>query len=132
MKAIENTKGSKFYSILKLKCPICQEGDLYVSQNPYHPKKFDKMHEHCPNCGFKYEQETGFFYGALYVSYALTVAVSVAIFMATYVLYPQAEYWLYIINILVGLIVLMPVTYRFSRAIWSNFFASYARKKGFN
>ncbi|MEY4912742.1 MAG: hypothetical protein RL025_569, partial [Bacteroidota bacterium] len=35
------------------------------------------MHQDCPHCGFHFEIEPGFFWGAMYISYAFSVAVSV-------------------------------------------------------
>lgn len=128
----ESLKGYKPYSIFKHKCPVCHEGDVYKTNNPYHLKKFDKMYERCSYCGHKYEIETGFFYGAMYVSYALTVAIAVAIFVGTYVLFPQASYYHYIINIIVGMILLMPITFRFSRIVWMNLFSAFGKKKNYN
>ena len=43
------------------------------------------MHKNCPECGQPTEIEVGFYYGTGYVSYALTVALSVASFVAWYV-----------------------------------------------
>jgi hypothetical protein len=47
--------------------------------------EFTKMNEHCPVCGQVTEIEVGFYYGTGYVSYALTVAFSVATFIAWWV-----------------------------------------------
>jgi hypothetical protein len=96
-----------------------------VSKNAYKLSEFDKMHEHCPVCTHKFEIENGFFYGAMYVSYAMTVALSVAIFILTYWFWPNAAYYNYIINIIIGVIALVPVSFRGSRLIWMNFFSSY-------
>ncbi|MEX1190358.1 MAG: DUF983 domain-containing protein [Brumimicrobium sp.] len=118
-------KGNKLYSIFKGKCPICHEGKVFTHKNVFHPSKFDKMEERCNACGHKYEIETGFFYGAMYVAYALTVAISVATFVLTYLIYNDTPYWVYIINILLVLIVLAPVTFRAGRLIWMNMFSRY-------
>ena len=73
--------------------------------------------------------ETGFFYGAMYVSYALAVAFSVAIFVAIAVLFPSSPYYVYIAAILTGIVGLMPVTFRLSRLICMNFFYHYQPEK---
>lgn len=31
------------------------------------------MHDHCPVCNLKFEREQGYFVGAMYVSYALSI-----------------------------------------------------------
>lgn len=118
-------KGNRLYSIFKGKCPVCHEGKVFKHKAVFHPAKFDKMNERCDACGHKYEIETGFFYGAMYVAYALTVAISVATFILTYLIYSETPYWVYIINILVVLIIMAPITFRGGRMIWMNFFNSY-------
>lgn len=118
-------KGTRLYSIFKGKCPVCHEGRIFKHKAVFHPAKFDKMNERCESCGHKYEIEAGFFYGAMYVAYALTVAFSVATFILTYLIYSETPYWVYIINILAVLILLAPVTFRSGRLIWINFFNSY-------
>lgn len=123
-------KGTRLYSILNSKCPICQEGDFHLGKHAYDFKNFGKNHEHCSHCGFKYEKEPGFFYGAMYVSYALTVAFSVAIGVAIFVLFPSASYKVYLYSILGGLVVLMPISFRLSRIIWLNLFHHYDKKAG--
>lgn len=122
-------KNSMFYSIFKAKCPVCHQGEVYQSNQIYNLSKFDKMHERCSHCGHKYEIENGFWYGAMYVSYALTVAFSVASFILTYLFYPQATVWVYFGLIVLVLLGLAPVTFRLSRMIWMNFFTHYDPEK---
>lgn len=121
-------KGTKIYSIFKGKCPVCHEGKVFKSKNVFHPATFDKMDETCTTCGHKYEIETGFFYGAMYVAYALSVAFSVATFVLTYLIYPETPYWVYIIAILAVLLGLAPITFRGGRLIWMNFFSNYKKE----
>lgn len=122
-------KKTRVYSILNNRCPVCLEADVLKYKNAFHPSKFDKMHERCSNCNHKFEREPGFFYGAMYVGYAISVAFSVAIFCTTYLLFPDTPYWIYIILILGGLILLAPITYRGGRLIWLNIFNGYKPKE---
>src|SRR5580698_6865928 len=73
-------------SILRNKCSRCRRGNLYLDANPYHLKTFMRMPQKCPVCGQSFEIEPGFWYGTGFVSYALSVAVSVATFIAWKVL----------------------------------------------
>lgn len=75
------------------------------------------------------EIEVGFYYGTGYVSYALTVAISVAVFVAYWVLIgisikDNSLFYYLGINALV-LLVSMPYTMRLSRSIWLSFFVKY-------
>ena len=75
------------------------------------------------------EIETGFYYGTGYVSYALTVALSVASFVAWYViigisLNDNRFFWWMGFNAIL-LIILQPFLMRLSRAFWLSFFVKY-------
>lgn len=116
-------KGTKIYSIFKNKCPKCNEGDFFADNNPLHLKKVLKTNEYCPNCGFKYEIEPSFFYGAMYVSYGLTVGISIITFIILYALgFNLIEVF---IGIIIALVVFTPFTLRLARLIYINLFVSY-------
>lgn len=63
-------KGTKLYSMLKMKCPRCQKGNLFYTGSFSFRRPFD-MKESCPNCGQRYTPEPGFYYGAMFISYGL-------------------------------------------------------------
>ncbi|NOS92303.1 MAG: DUF983 domain-containing protein [Cyclobacteriaceae bacterium] len=116
------TKGSRLYSILNHKCPQCHEGRLFISKA--YSKDFIKMPQQCSHCGLRYEQEPSFYSGAMYVSYALQVALFTTVYVALRVLFnPQMEVYVY--AIIATVLLLFPVTLRLSRAIYINFFFSY-------
>ena len=116
---------AKFKSSLLHKCPRCLDGDLYPDKNPYHLKETAHMHAHCPSCGLNFEPEPGYYYGAMYVSYAFTVAISVAVFMAYYLFLWQFGVLAFLVVLTLVLAGLSPYTFRTSRAIWLNFFHRY-------
>ena len=116
-------KGTKVYSILKNKCPKCNEGKFFENDNPFHLKKVLKMHEHCAHCGFKYQIEPSFFYGAMYVSYAITVALSIATFIILYAF--DLDLITIFIGIIAVLILFTPLTLRLARLIYINIFVGY-------
>ena len=120
-------KGNKLYSIFTGSCPVCHEESMYKESNPYKLKHIHEMHERCSNCGTKYQMEPSFFYGAMYVSYGLGVAVAVATFIITYV-FLDLEVLTSFFSIIGVLILLMPVLMRLSRNIWINLFFSYKSK----
>ncbi len=78
-------KGSKINSIFTGSCPRCQKESMYQDKNPLHLTKVLKMNENCSHCGLKYQIEPSFFYGAMYVSYGLNVAVGIAAFIVSFV-----------------------------------------------
>ena len=121
-----------FWSILTMKCPRCRRGPMFKDNNAY--RKFKLSHifdmpERCPECNQRYDLEQGFWYGTGYVSYALAVALSVASFVAWWVLIGMSTednrvfWWLGCNAIL--LILLQPWLMRLSRVIYLYFFVSY-------
>jgi len=122
-------KGSKINSIVFGLCPKCQSECMYVKRNPYFGKLF-KMHENCSVCGTKYKIEPSFFYGAMYVSYALGVALAIAVFLISKMVFKH-ELLQSFFAIIGALILLMPLLIRLSRNIWINMFISFdARASG--
>lgn len=121
-------KGSKLYSILTGTCPVCQEESMYKEPNPYKISKLFDMHERCSNCHTKYKMEPSFFFGAMYVSYAVGIAFAVPAFVISYLLFKLSALTTFII-IVITLVVFLPVIVRLSRNIWINFFFSYDETK---
>lgn len=119
-------KGTKLYSILFGVCPVCHQESMYVESNPYKLSQTLEMHERCSHCHTKYKIEPSFFYGAMYVSYALGVAFAIATFIISYFLLHLS-----LLNCFFAitgvLIILMPMLMRWSRNIWINFFMSYQK-----
>ena len=116
-------------SSLQCKCPRCREGNMFVSRNPYNLKQTLKMQKECPVCKQPFELEVGFYYGSSYVSYAMSVALSVASLIAWWVFIGLSIYdnrfiyWLVFNAVL--LLVLQPVLMRLARSIWLAFFVRY-------
>jgi len=122
-------KGSKLNSILTGSCPKCQKESMYEDKNPLHLSKVLKMNEKCSHCGFKYQIEPSFFYGAMYVSYGLNVAVGIAAFIVSFVFF-EATIEQSFITIILTLVVLFPFVLRLSRNLYINMFVSYDPNAG--
>lgn len=119
-------KGNKLYSIINNKCPKCHEGSFFTSPHAYDLKTFSDMPDECPVCHQTYQPEPGYYYGAMYVSYALNVAIFVTVWVATNVLFQDGVgvWWLVLASIIAG-VGLMPLSFRLARLIWINFFIRY-------
>lgn len=81
------------------------------------------MYERCPECGLRYELEVGFFWGAMYIGYAINVAISVAIGVATYVLAKNPDTWVYMTAIITGILLTYRYNFRYARTILLYLFA---------
>ena len=121
--------GSKMYSVLYNKCPRCHIGRFWASDNPF-KNMFSRSLETCKtcdNCCLFYELETGFWYGSMYVSYAISVAVMVLFWSLTTFFFPIINIFNEILIIVLAILLVSPVNYHISRLIWINFFIKYIR-----
>jgi uncharacterized protein (DUF983 family) len=130
----ENSKPTPnaLWSIFTNKCPRCRRGDMFVNKNAYSKltlKHIFAMPDKCEVCKQQYDMETGFWVGTSYVSYALTVAISVATFVAWFVLIgfgleDKRIYWWLGLNALF-LVLIQPWLMRLSRVLYIRFFIGY-------
>ena len=121
---------NKVEAAVRMKCPRCHEGEVFETKNPYNLGKMTAMYKHCPKCGLKYEKESGFFYGAMYVSYMFNIGLFVIATVAYYLFFEERVYWLwYILGYVALTFLLFPMLYRLSRSIWLQAFIKYEPKK---
>lgn len=110
-------------------CPRCREGKLFQYQLSIHLRKNMMMNKTCPVCGQATEIEVGFYYGTSYVSYIITIVLSVASLIAWWVIIGLSVndnrffFWLGFNAVL--LILLQPWIMRLSRSFWISWFVKY-------
>ncbi|KAA9338742.1 DUF983 domain-containing protein [Hymenobacter busanensis] len=71
----------------------------------------------CPVCGLHYEPEVGFYWGAMYISYGLSVGVVVLTGILVYFLAHDPAVWVYIAAVAGVVVLLTPVLFRYARAL---------------
>lgn len=110
------SKTPKLQAALQAKCPRCRRGNIY--DGPMYSFGTQRMNEYCPHCGFRFEIEPGYFYAAMYVSYAFNVMEIVISAIFTFYLSGGNESpWLYI-GVIFGVVVIMaPFNLRYSRVV---------------
>lgn len=114
--------GAKLYSVIYQKCPRCHQGNMF--EHPVFSMNFMKMHKNCPHCDLDFIQEPSFYFGAMYFSYAIQVAVFVMVYLVLYYTINPGT-WAYIFSLIAILILILPLNYRWSRASWINLFIAY-------
>lgn len=86
------------------------------------------MYEDCPHCHYHFEKEPGFFLGAMYVSYALTIAEGVTIYLLARVFTASSAV---ILPVIIAVIILLSLTnFMYSRLIWMYLFTQKADSRG--
>lgn len=123
-------KGSKLYSIFSNKCPRCHEGNFFTTANHYKLKDTFKMYKNCSHCHLKYMMEPSFFYGAMYVTYGLTVLIAMIVFGINYLIGLGFIENMVVLTVILTLIT--PISLRLSRLIYINIFIHFDASKAQN
>lgn len=107
---------TKNQAAMKARCPRCRTGSLFIGST--YGKGSQKMHKNCPHCNLRYEREPGYFYVAMFVSYAFSVAEMVIACMVTYFITGIADsFWLYLAVVIAVVFALAPFNFRYSRVV---------------
>ncbi|MDB5120753.1 MAG: hypothetical protein JWN56_1971 [Sphingobacteriales bacterium] len=111
----EEEKVPLSYALLHAKCPRCRKGDMF-KKSSYFSFKGQVMYENCPYCNLRYEKEPGYWYVAMFVSYALNVGEMLTVSIITYFVTHNLENpWLYLGVIFPTIFIFAPFNYRYSR-----------------
>ena len=104
-------------SIAAARCPRCREGNLFsVSLLSY--RKLSEVNKTCSVCGANFHPEPDFYYGAMYISYAFSVALVITVLTAINVLVAVPKLWMYLGTVVVLNIVLLPAMLRYSKVLY--------------
>ncbi len=103
----------RIVSFFLCKCPRCGNSDVF-SHSILNVTKFSETRTKCDSCGLDYQPEPGFFFGAMYWSYAMIVALIVT-FSIAFSVFNIFEYAIY--GIPIGIILMLPLIFRYSRML---------------
>jgi uncharacterized protein (DUF983 family) len=100
---------SALQGILKHVCPRCRQGRIF--------RGWLSMNEICPVCNLKFNREPGYFIGAMYVSYGLSIPPVLTIVMLLW----RLAHWSFgaaVIGAFVAYLPFVPLVVRLSRVMW--------------
>lgn len=83
------------------------------------------MNSKCPHCEASFEPEPGFYFGAMFVSYAINVTLFIATWLILYLLLDPLD-WVYISAIVAVTLLFLPITFRYSRLLWLYWFGGHS------
>lgn len=118
---------SQFKDIITEKCPVCGESHVFTKKGNPFLFKMPKMKKECDVCGHKFEKEPGFFYGAMYVSYGLTILEMAPVFLISRLFVESYNGTIAIVGLCAFL--LSTFNFRLSRMIWMYMFDSKKKKQ---
>lgn len=104
-------------SILKGKCPSCKKSKIFNSKESRLLFKIPTMNERCNKCNYKFEREPGFFFGAMFVSYALAAAEFITFSIIFYFILGMSLMATFFGVVLLA-IIMSSINFRLSRIIW--------------
>jgi len=110
------------WSAFKYNCPKCRKSKLFT-------KPFDlaaplAMHKNCPNCKLEFEPEPGFYFGAMFLSYAID---GLTLLPLTLILIFGFDFNVYkVLGFVIFLkIILFVWLLRFSRSLWLHIYVKF-------
>ena len=101
------------WDIIRLRCPRCRVGRMFRG-------RFE-MNDPCPHCGLIFQREEGYFLGAMYASYALSIALIIPLFLLALLLLPNAHILVAAVVSLIAYVPFIPAVFRYSRVLWIYF-----------
>ncbi len=113
-------------NILSNNCPNCNTGKVFKDKSFFFSIGFPKMNEYCNHCNNKFEKEPGYFFGSMFVSYALGVGEAIITYVIAHQFFEE-NFDLRMIPIIAGVILLLSsFNLRLSRMIWIYMFKNYS------
>lgn len=112
MKPIE----SSTLALLDQRCPRCHEGRLFT-HSAFSLAHFSDMPDRCPVCGLQYEIEPGFYWGAMYISFAFGTGIMLVAGVLLYYLAGDPPTWVYVTTVAVVVTVFSTLSLRYSRTM---------------
>ena len=105
------TIGERLSAILRQRCPRCLQGKVFRGQIA--------MNQSCPVCGHRFEREPGYFLGAMYASYFISIPTLVLLTVLLKWLVLQSWEWQWVALLAeVPFLLLVPTLFRYARMIW--------------
>ncbi|MFM6947646.1 MAG: DUF983 domain-containing protein [Aquirufa sp.] len=119
---------SKLLAVINARCPQCHEGRLFKFKF-WNLFNFTQMHEHCPKCNMRYEIEPGFFFGAMYVSYAFTVGIMLVGGIVIFNFFNDPPALGYVLPITIVSVLMVPFNFRMARVLFIHLFSGVKYQK---
>jgi uncharacterized protein (DUF983 family) len=101
---------ARLAAVVAGRCPRCRGGRIFRGRLAMNPT--------CPACGLRFERESGYFTGAMYVSYVLAVPVIALCVAAVDLVAPRLSFGASMALAAVLFLPFVPALFRYSRILW--------------
>lgn len=112
-------------SLLSNRCPRCREGQLFEPAKLSQPSSWFAMHKTCSCCQQSFEPEPGFYFGAMFISYAFNTALFIAVWIAYSFLTEKVSILHLLLLMVIAAAIALPFFFRLSRSLWIHIFVRY-------
>ena len=119
MKNIQK-KSKLLLDIINEKCPKCAQGFVFNKKLSF--LQLPVMHVKCESCNYYFDREPGYFLGAMYISYGLSVLQGIAAFLLISLTAPDLPLLLKSIFVIGIIVILGRKNYKLSRVIYIHIF----------
>lgn len=118
-------------SLIEGRCPKCRNGKMF-KKSIINPFSLIEMHTHCSKCDLTFEKEPGFYNGAMYISYAISVALFFVSGATLYLFFNDPPASVYITTIVGIVLLVFPYNFKYSRIIFLYAFGDYEYDESLN
>ncbi len=105
---------SALYAISHQLCPRCRAGAIY--RVPLW-RGLLAMHPECPVCGLRFEREPGYFLGAMYFSYVLSIPPVLALVLIIWRI-TRWQFDVVVLSAFLAWLPFVPAVTRWARVFW--------------
>ena len=85
------------------------------------------MNKNCSCCGQSFEPEPGYYFGAMFISYAFSAAYFLGVWMLFYIFFDEVDALEMMVAIVLVVVGLLPLTFRWSRVLWISIFVRFEK-----
>jgi uncharacterized protein (DUF983 family) len=115
---------SRIVSLIKGKCPNCEQGDVFQDKGNIFLLRFPVMRKKCEVCGDTFEKEPGYYWGAMYFSYGLALAEGIMVYLLSQIFLQDPFDYRGLLLALVVIVLLSLVNFRYARLMWMYIFTA--------
>ena len=112
-------------SMIQQRCPRCRKSTIFKHRIGIYPSKNLVMKERCAHCQLNYMMEPSFYFGAMYIAYALSVVIALVLFLGSWYFIFKKEILYNLMVVFTGLILTSPFNLRMARSVWIHLFVKY-------
>ena len=106
--------------IYQEKCPHCSDGHVFDKKKGLF--KMPIMNERCSECDYRFNREPGYFIGAMYLSYALSISQGIFAFVLYSLLLPEMAIEWVLLMVTLPMILMSKKNFKWSRILYIHIF----------